>query len=158
MRKILDDILISKFFYSCDLVGFHIEDYCFNFIDCCQRGLGCRVDKIGLLGKEFFIRQCLALRQRIQWIILFTFSRTWRPNSPGSSPTHWNSLPNVWGNGQKCSDISEWKPEMYFRGWSVGLYQRIGKSNAVHWKIAWWISGTHWKSHLSPGIKYVHSF
>jgi len=34
---------------SCDLVGFHIEDYCINFIDCCQRGLGCRVDRIGLL-------------------------------------------------------------------------------------------------------------
>ena len=32
---------------GCDLVGFHIEDYCINFIDCCQRGLGCRVDKVG---------------------------------------------------------------------------------------------------------------
>jgi trehalose 6-phosphate synthase/phosphatase len=34
---------------GCDLVGFHIEDYCINFIDCCQRGLGCRVDRSGLL-------------------------------------------------------------------------------------------------------------
>lgn len=30
---------------ACDLVGFHIEDYCANFIDCCQRRLGCRVDR-----------------------------------------------------------------------------------------------------------------
>ena len=27
------------------MVGFHIEDYCLNFLDCCQRILGCRVDK-----------------------------------------------------------------------------------------------------------------
>jgi trehalose 6-phosphate synthase/phosphatase len=30
-------------------VGFQIEDYCTNFIECCQRGLGCRVDREGLL-------------------------------------------------------------------------------------------------------------
>ncbi|CAG0901873.1 unnamed protein product [Darwinula stevensoni] len=29
-----------------DLVGFHIEDYCRNFLDCCQRRLGCRVDRV----------------------------------------------------------------------------------------------------------------
>ena len=54
---------------GCDLVGFHIEDYCINFIECCQvklhhkttkitfftmniieqRGLGCRVDRVGML-------------------------------------------------------------------------------------------------------------
>ena len=22
---------------GCDLIGFHIEDYCLNFLDCCQR-------------------------------------------------------------------------------------------------------------------------
>ncbi len=27
------------------MVGFHIEDYCTNFMDCCQRRLGCRVDR-----------------------------------------------------------------------------------------------------------------
>lgn len=32
-----------------DMVGFHIEDYCLNFIDCCQRCLGCRVDRKSLL-------------------------------------------------------------------------------------------------------------
>jgi len=32
-----------------DLVGFHIRDYCLNFIDCCQRNLGCRVDRKNLL-------------------------------------------------------------------------------------------------------------
>jgi hypothetical protein len=30
---------------GCDMVGFHIEDYCVNFLDCCQRILGCRVDR-----------------------------------------------------------------------------------------------------------------
>jgi len=34
---------------GCDLVGFHIEDYCINFLDCCQRCLGCRVDKNKML-------------------------------------------------------------------------------------------------------------
>ena len=33
------------FYSGCNLVGFHTEDYCLNFIDCCQRILGCRVDK-----------------------------------------------------------------------------------------------------------------
>ena len=32
-----------------DMVGFHIEDYCLNFVDCCQRCLGCRVDRKNLL-------------------------------------------------------------------------------------------------------------
>ncbi len=27
------------------MVAFHIEDYCLNFIDCCHRRLGCRVDR-----------------------------------------------------------------------------------------------------------------
>lgn len=31
------------------MVGFHIEDYCLNFVDCCQRRLGCRVDRKHLL-------------------------------------------------------------------------------------------------------------
>lgn len=34
---------------SCDMIGFHIRDYCLNFIDCCQRNLGCRVDRKNLL-------------------------------------------------------------------------------------------------------------
>lgn len=34
---------------ACDMVGFHIQDYCLNFIDCCQRNLGCRVDRKNLL-------------------------------------------------------------------------------------------------------------
>lgn len=34
---------------SNDMVGFHITDYCLNFIDCCQRALGCRVDRKNLL-------------------------------------------------------------------------------------------------------------
>lgn len=32
-----------------DMIGFHIEDYCINFIDCCQRRLGCRVDRRNFL-------------------------------------------------------------------------------------------------------------
>ncbi|CAG0898881.1 unnamed protein product, partial [Darwinula stevensoni] len=31
---------------GCDMVGFHIEDYCRNFLDCCQRRLGFRVDRV----------------------------------------------------------------------------------------------------------------
>jgi len=31
------------------MVGFHIQDYCLNFVDCCQRCLGCRVDRKNLL-------------------------------------------------------------------------------------------------------------
>lgn len=27
------------------MVGFHIEDYCLNFLDCCWRSLGCRIDR-----------------------------------------------------------------------------------------------------------------
>ena len=34
---------------ACDMVGFHIEDYCLNFIDCCHRRLGCRVDRRNML-------------------------------------------------------------------------------------------------------------
>ncbi|CAG7837219.1 unnamed protein product [Allacma fusca] len=34
---------------GCDMVGFHIEDYCLNFIDCCHRRLGCRVDRKAML-------------------------------------------------------------------------------------------------------------
>nr|CAH7737629.1 unnamed protein product [Callosobruchus chinensis] len=34
---------------GCDMVGFHITDYCLNFVDCCQRNLGCRVDRKNLL-------------------------------------------------------------------------------------------------------------
>jgi len=41
--------LILQGILGCDLVGFHIDDYCINFVDCCQRGLGCRVDRVGLL-------------------------------------------------------------------------------------------------------------
>ena len=37
---------------GCDLVGFHIEDYCLNFIDCCQRGLKCRIDRASLLAEH----------------------------------------------------------------------------------------------------------
>lgn len=31
------------------MIGFHTYDYCINFVDCCQRGLGCRVDRKALL-------------------------------------------------------------------------------------------------------------
>ena len=30
---------------ACDIIGFHDMDYCLNFLDCCHRGLGCRVDR-----------------------------------------------------------------------------------------------------------------
>jgi len=31
------------------MIGFHIEDYCINFVDCCQRQLECHVDRKNLL-------------------------------------------------------------------------------------------------------------
>uniref|UniRef100_A0A2P2HXG2 Alpha,alpha-trehalose-phosphate synthase (UDP-forming)-like n=1 Tax=Hirondellea gigas TaxID=1518452 RepID=A0A2P2HXG2_9CRUS len=34
---------------GCDSVGFHLEDYCLNFIDCCHRKLGCRIDRQRML-------------------------------------------------------------------------------------------------------------
>ncbi|MCL4131565.1 UNVERIFIED_CONTAM: hypothetical protein GTU68_007496 [Idotea baltica] len=34
---------------GCDSIGFHIEDYCWNFIDCCKRRLGSRVDREKML-------------------------------------------------------------------------------------------------------------
>ncbi|CAL4075772.1 unnamed protein product, partial [Meganyctiphanes norvegica] len=34
---------------GCDSIGFHTDDYCLNFIDCCQRKLGCRVDRQKML-------------------------------------------------------------------------------------------------------------
>ena len=43
---------------GCDMVGFHIEDYCINFLDCCQRCLGCRVDRNKMLVEHcgrFFV-------------------------------------------------------------------------------------------------------
>nr|XP_024214585.1 alpha,alpha-trehalose-phosphate synthase [UDP-forming] [Halyomorpha halys] len=32
-----------------DMLGFHTRDYCINFIECCRRGLKCRVDTENLL-------------------------------------------------------------------------------------------------------------
>ena len=29
---------------DCDIVGFHVDDYCLNFIDCCRRGIGCNFE------------------------------------------------------------------------------------------------------------------
>ncbi|XP_068221141.1 uncharacterized protein Tps1 [Palaemon carinicauda] len=43
-----DDELLQGIL-GCDSVGFHVEDYCLNFIDCCQRRLGCRVDRQQML-------------------------------------------------------------------------------------------------------------
>jgi len=39
------EMFVIGFISGCDLVGFHIDDYCLNFLDCCQRRLGCRVDR-----------------------------------------------------------------------------------------------------------------
>ena len=36
-------------FLGCDLVAFHTEDYCLNFVDCCQRLLGCQLDRKKML-------------------------------------------------------------------------------------------------------------
>lgn len=43
------DDMILQGILACDLVGFHTNDYCVNFLDCCERGLGSRVDKQSML-------------------------------------------------------------------------------------------------------------
>ncbi|KAF2364432.1 HAD-superfamily hydrolase subfamily IIB [Trinorchestia longiramus] len=43
-----DDELLQNIL-GADSIGFHLEDYCFNFIDCCQRRLGCRTDRERML-------------------------------------------------------------------------------------------------------------
>nr|CAD7426101.1 unnamed protein product [Timema monikensis] len=49
MRLFPWDDEILQGMLACDMVGFHIEDYCLNFIDCCSRRLGCRVDRNKML-------------------------------------------------------------------------------------------------------------
>ena len=38
-----DVILVGML--GCDLIGFHVEGYVDNFLECCQKGLGCQVDR-----------------------------------------------------------------------------------------------------------------
>lgn len=35
---------------ACDVVGFHIKDYCSNFLKCCHYRLGCEVDQRTMLA------------------------------------------------------------------------------------------------------------
>ncbi|XP_039297532.1 alpha,alpha-trehalose-phosphate synthase [UDP-forming] [Nilaparvata lugens] len=49
MRLFPWDDEILQGILACDFVGFHISDYCLNFIDCCCRRLGCRVDRNNML-------------------------------------------------------------------------------------------------------------
>uniref|UniRef100_A0A0A9WQ86 Alpha,alpha-trehalose-phosphate synthase [UDP-forming] A n=2 Tax=Lygus hesperus TaxID=30085 RepID=A0A0A9WQ86_LYGHE len=54
-----DDVILQGIM-ACDFVGFHIEDYCVNFIDCCSRRLGCRVDRnkmlVELAGRTIHVK------------------------------------------------------------------------------------------------------
>ncbi|XP_014261998.1 alpha,alpha-trehalose-phosphate synthase [UDP-forming]-like [Cimex lectularius] len=54
-----DDVILQGIM-ACDFVGFHIEDYCLNFIDCCSRRLGCRVDRnkmlVELAGRTIHVK------------------------------------------------------------------------------------------------------
>ena len=29
---------------DCDLIGFHVKDYCLNFVDCCRRALAADIE------------------------------------------------------------------------------------------------------------------
>ncbi|KAG8235744.1 hypothetical protein J437_LFUL015612 [Ladona fulva] len=49
MRLFPWDDAVLQGMLACDMVGFHIEDYCLNFIDCCSRRLGWRVDRNRML-------------------------------------------------------------------------------------------------------------
>jgi len=48
-RLLPSDDEVLQGLLGCDLVAFHINDYCINFIDCCERRLGCRVDRKSML-------------------------------------------------------------------------------------------------------------
>ncbi|CAB0006029.1 unnamed protein product [Nesidiocoris tenuis] len=54
-----DDVILQGIM-ACDFVGFHIEDYCVNFLDCCSRRLGCRVDRnkmlVELAGRTIHVK------------------------------------------------------------------------------------------------------
>jgi len=46
---------------GCDVIGFHHEDYCFNFMNCCDRGMGFRCDRSNMIverndGRFVFIK------------------------------------------------------------------------------------------------------
>lgn len=60
MRLFPWDDEILQGILACDFVGFHIEDYCLNFIDCCCRRLGCRVDRnnmfVELAGRTVHVK------------------------------------------------------------------------------------------------------
>ncbi|KAF4532499.1 hypothetical protein B566_EDAN003075 [Ephemera danica] len=60
MRLFPWDDQILQGMLACDLVGFHIEDYCLNFMDCCSRRLGCRVDRhlqlVELAGRTVHVK------------------------------------------------------------------------------------------------------
>ncbi|CAL4097923.1 unnamed protein product [Meganyctiphanes norvegica] len=47
-----DDELLQGIL-ACDSIGFNIDDYCLNFIDCCKRQLGCRVDRHLMLVESY---------------------------------------------------------------------------------------------------------
>ncbi|XP_050435622.1 uncharacterized protein LOC126842624 isoform X3 [Adelges cooleyi] len=49
MRLLPWDDQVLQGILAYDFVAFHIEDYCLNFIDCCCRRLGCRVDRTNML-------------------------------------------------------------------------------------------------------------
>ncbi|CAH1726380.1 uncharacterized protein LOC114122764 isoform X1 [Aphis gossypii] len=49
MRLLPWDDQILQGMLAYDFTAFHIEDYCLNFIDCCCRRLGCRVDRTNML-------------------------------------------------------------------------------------------------------------
>ncbi|XP_050537027.1 uncharacterized protein LOC126903096 isoform X1 [Daktulosphaira vitifoliae] len=49
MRLLPWDDQVLQGILAYDFVAFHIEDYCLNFIDCCCRRLGCRIDRTNML-------------------------------------------------------------------------------------------------------------
>ena len=54
---------------GCDLVAFHIEDYCLNFLECCSRSLGCRVDRSRML-----VEHCGRYASPIFHVLLIIFA------------------------------------------------------------------------------------
>jgi trehalose-6-phosphate synthase len=94
---------------GCDLVGFHIEDYCINFIDCCHRGLGCRVDRPGLLvehgGRTVRVRPLpISIPfSRFEQLALAAQDSAWEDVQV--QPSHFSIYPIVlWYNRKVSSD------------------------------------------------------
>ena len=87
------NVLMYFIFVGCDLVAFHTEDYCLNFLDCCQRILGCQLEKQKMLVQHHGrVIQVKALPIGIPY---------------GRFETLAKSAPSVYGENSKVSTLDK---------------------------------------------------